>query len=269
MELVSTPSPFELLAFYIEAGVDESIGTEAINRFQLVAPPPPAVTAAPSKPLPASPTPILQTPSALSQTTSQLAAACSTLAELRQALESFDGLQIKQSAMNMVFSDGNPQAPIMLIGEAPGHEEDVQGLPFVGKSGKMLDRMLASIDIRRTDNAYITNVLPWRPVENRTPSLEEIAVCRPFLMRHIQLVAPKILVLLGGVPASTVLETSTGITRLRGQWHELTLPGCAPIPTIATFHPSYLLRTPAGKRMAWRDLLEVKKRLEPQKDHRT
>ena len=265
MELTSTPSPFELLAFYVEAGVDEAIGTLAINRFQHSPPTPPVTAQAQSKPAPALSSPAYQAPvSVTSETSMHLAESCTTLAELRSALENFEGLSIKHTAMNMVFADGNPHAPVMLIGEAPGHDEDVQGLPFVGKSGKMLDRMLASIDLRRTDNAYITNVLPWRPVENRTPSLEEIALCRPFLMRHIHLVAPKVLVLLGGVPASTVLETSTGITRLRGQWHSLTVPGLsAPIPTIATFHPSYLLRTPAGKRMAWRDLLDVKKRLTP------
>ena len=267
--MISSPtlSGFELLAFYVEAGVDEAIGPDPIDRFAALPPPAAAPNSPVSRPVAAAANTVpasVQVP--LAQTSSQLAQACSTLAELRQALESFDGLPMRKAALHTVFADGNPQAPVMFIGEAPGQEEDMQGLPFVGKSGKLLDRMLESIGLNRADGAYITNVVPWRPLDNRSPSLDEVAVCRPFLMRHIQLADPKLLVLLGGVPASAVLETSTGITRLRGAWQNLTVAeGSAPIPAMPTFHPSYLLRTPAGKRLAWRDLIEVKKRLESPK----
>ena len=262
METFPAPAPFELLAFYVDSGVDEAIGPQAVNRFQTPAPPTP-------KPVPATPLVVPQPPqpatSAVS-TGARLAASCSNLDELKAAMESLEGLAIKSTALNTVFADGAPTGSVMLIGEAPGHEEDVQGRPFVGKSGKLLDKMLASIGLGRADTAYITNVVPWRPMENRTPSAEEVAICRPFLMRHVELVAPKVLILLGGVPASTVLETTTGITRLRGAWHQLTLPGlAAPLAVMPTFHPSYLLRTPAGKRLAWRDFLEVAKRLNAQK----
>ena len=170
--MITAPNPFELLTFYVESGVDEAIGTEAINRFSAPPPPKPAI-----EPVKAA-SPIHQTqttpaaPCALSQSSAQMAAACTSLAELKLAMESFEGLRVKQSAISTVFADGNPQAQVMLVGEAPGHEEDVQGIPFVGKSGKLLDRMLASIGLNRADSAYITNVLPWRPLENRSPSLD-------------------------------------------------------------------------------------------------
>lgn len=188
---------------------------------------------------------------------------CHSLVELRAALEGFDGLPWKASALNTVFADGNPDADLMVIGEAPGQEEDQQGLPFVGKSGKLLDRMLASIGLYRTENVYITNVLPWRPLENRKPSLEEVAVCLPFLLRHIELAAPKVLLLLGASAASGLLARSEGVSRLRGHWHDVASPGLSsPIPAMASFHPAYLLRTPAAKREAWHDLLMVRKRLD-------
>jgi len=265
MESSFALSPFELLALYVESGVDEAIGDLPVNRFLAKPSPEPARTPPPA-PRPAAPAATGVRPQPMQAPTqggAQLAAACSTLAELRQALENFDGLALRHSALTTVFADGNPGAAVMLIGEAPGHEEDVQGLPFVGKSGKLLDKMLASIGLSRSDSVYITNVLPWRPIENRSPSLEEVAVCRPFLMRHIELAAPKILILLGGIPAGAVLETSQGITRLRGQWQTVTLPKSnQTIPAMPTFHPSYLLRTPGGKRSAWNDLLEVKKRMQ-------
>ncbi len=262
METDFIPSPLELLTLYVESGVDEAIGDHPINRFA-AKPPPVAVKAPTAKVAPAVTSISHPQPSPpQSHTSAQLAAACSTLVELRQALENFDGLPLRQTALSTVFADGNPEASVMLIGEAPGHEEDVQGLPFVGKSGKLLDKMLASIGLDRAQSAYITNVLPWRPLENRSPSLEEIAVCRPFLMRHIELVRPRILVLLGGVPAQTVLETSTGITRLRGNWQTVRLEQSdLSIPTMPTFRPSYLLRTPGGKRHAWGDFIQVAKRL--------
>jgi uracil-DNA glycosylase len=161
-----------------------------------------------------------------------------------------------------VFADGNPEARVMFVGEAPGADEDRQGLPFVGVSGQLLDRMLASIGLDRATGFYITNIVFWRPPGNRTPTTNEIAVCLPFLERHIELVAPKVLVCLGGPSAKTLLGRAEGITRLRGQWHSYASPRmAAPIDAMAVFHPAYLLRSPAHKREAWRDLLEIRDRL--------
>ncbi len=164
--------------------------------------------------------------------------------------------------MNLVFADGNPNASIMLVGEAPGEDEDRQGLPFVGVSGKLLDRMLATIGLDRT-NVYISNVLFWRPPGNRSPTDAEIAACLPFAERHIALVQPKILVLLGGVAAKTLLRTKDGITRLRGRWVDYTpqlgRTDVSPIRCLPIYHPAYLLRQPGAKRQAWRDLLLLKK----------
>nr|CAM74815.1 Uracil DNA glycosylase [Magnetospirillum gryphiswaldense MSR-1] len=186
----------------------------------------------------------------------------SDLAQLRQAMEAFDALPLKRTAMSTVFADGNPDADIMCIGEAPGQEEDRQGLPFVGKSGKLLDRMLASIGLDR-GSVYISNVVPWRPVDNRKPTADEVAVCLPFITRHIELVDPKLLILFGGAAASALLGRSEGINRLRGRWFDYSSPGLPrPVAVMPTFHPAYLLRTPAAKREAWRDLLAVRKRID-------
>ncbi|RAU23482.1 uracil-DNA glycosylase [Paramagnetospirillum kuznetsovii] len=194
-------------------------------------------------------------------TAAHIASGCHSLAELRVALEHFDGLPLKQAAASTVFADGNPQASVMCIGEAPGQEEDRQGRPFVGPSGKLLDRMLASIGLDR-DSAYITNVVPWRPPANRKPTPDEVAVCMPFLTRHIELVDPQVLILFGGAAASAVLAKADGINRLRGNWFQFNSPGLPrPIPVLATFHPAYLLRTPEAKRFAWHDLLMVRKKL--------
>ncbi|NNG03942.1 MAG: uracil-DNA glycosylase, partial [Inquilinus sp.] len=184
-----------------------------------------------------------------------------TLDELRAALTGFEGCALKRTATNLVFADGNPAAEVMLVGEAPGAEEDRQGLPFVGTSGRLLDRMLACIGLDRT-SVYITNILPWRPPGNRQPTAAEIAVCLPFAERHIALKHPRLLILAGGTAAKTILGTAEGITRMRGRWTDHTIPGMsAPVPTVAIYHPAYLLRQPAQKRDAWRDLLAIKRRL--------
>ncbi|MCW5729119.1 MAG: uracil-DNA glycosylase [Alphaproteobacteria bacterium] len=188
-----------------------------------------------------------------------LAADCPDLASLREALQAFDGCALKDTATQLVFSDGNPAADVMLVGEAPGREEDRLGRPFVGESGQLLDRMLAAIGLDR-DKVYITNIVPWRPPGNRSPSQEETAACLPFLRRHIELIAPRILVPLGGVAAATLLERGDGITRLRGRWYDYPMAGRL-LPALPMFHPAYLLRTPAGKRETWRDLLELRKAL--------
>ena len=195
----------------------------------------------------------------------KLASAAQNVDELKEAIQNFDGLAIKKTATTMVFASGNPKARIMLVGEAPGADEDRQGTPFMGASGQLLDRMLGAIDLGRggedTENSvYISNILNWRPPGNRTPSEAEIQISLPFIERHIQLVKPDILILCGGVAAKSLLGRSEGISRLRKTWHEYkpcTLPGDSgqAIPALVTFHPSYLLKTPVQKKAAWVDLL--------------
>ncbi len=184
--------------------------------------------------------------------------------ELREELTRFDGCPLKRTAMNLVFSDGNPSAKVMFMGEAPGEDEDRQGKPFVGVSGQLLDRMLKAVGMDRS-NIYISNVLFWRPPGNRSPTDAEIAACLPFAERHIALVKPKVLVLLGGVAAKTLLRTKDGIMRLRGRWTEYhPLPGSGlaePVPCLPIYHPAYLLRTPAAKRQAWQDILTLSQKM--------
>jgi DNA polymerase len=179
------------------------------------------------------------------------------LQSLKQQLETFDGCSLKFTAKNLVFSDGNPQARIMLIGEAPGRDEDIEGRPFVGKAGQLLDRMLGAIGMDRTQ-VYIANVIYWRPPGNRTPTPMETEICRPFIERQIALVDPEILVFLGGVSAKSFLPGPDGILRLRGNWTDWTIPGGRTIPALPMLHPAYLLRQPAQKKLAWRDLLSLK-----------
>lgn len=191
----------------------------------------------------------------------QLASACNTLDELRAALEKFEGCPLKKTATNLVFGDGNPDSKIMFVGEAPGADEDRQGLPFVGASGQMLDRMLSFIDLDRS-RFYITNMLYWRPPGNRTPTDAEVATCLPFLERHIQLIDPKVLVLVGNRSAKSLLQTTQGITKLRGKWDAVSIGTIdPPIPALPTLHPAYLLRNSAQKRFAWRDALILRERL--------
>ncbi len=193
-----------------------------------------------------------------------LAAGCDSLETLRQAVADWDGSPLKRGARNCVFSDGQPGARVMIVGEAPGREEDIQGKPFVGRSGQLLDRMMAAIGLdRRAEDAanavYITNILPWRPMENRTPSLAEIAAFLPFVERHVALAKPEYLVLMGGVSAKSMLGVETGILRLRGNWKRWGPDG---VPALPTLHPAYLLRSPAAKRQAWRDLQSLRAALD-------
>ncbi len=263
----------DLLEWYREMGVDEAI---ADRPFDMTAPLPdkpnpdttPPATAPNDRNRPADrprrrpAAALLAGTEAAGADARNLALAAPDLAALKAALEAFEGCALKHTATNLVFSDGNPDAGIMVVGEAPGAEEDRQGLPFVGASGRLLDRMLACIGLDRT-SAYITNILPWRPPGNRQPNAAEIAACLPFAERHVALMHPKVLVLAGGTSAKTILGTTEGITRLRGRWIDHTMPGmAAPIPTIAIYHPAYLLRQPAQKRDAWRDLLAIKARLD-------
>ncbi len=192
-------------------------------------------------------------------TARDLAAQATTLEALRDALAEYDGCALKQTATNLVFADGNPEARVMIVGEAPGADEDRQGKPFVGVSGQLLDRMLSWIGFSRADNVYISNVLFWRPPGNRTPTPAEVAACLPFVERHIALKQPDYLILSGGSSAKTLLSKTEGVLKLRGRWFSYQNPEMGtPVPALVTLHPAYLLRQPAAKRQAWRDLLSFK-----------
>ena len=190
-----------------------------------------------------------------------LAKTATTLDELAAALESFEGCGLKKTAKSTVFSDGVSSARIMLVGEAPGQDEDRTGKPFVGRSGQLLDAMMATIGLSRASNLYIANVIPWRPPGNRAPSVDELETCKPFILRQIELVAPEIIVLVGGTSAKTLLNTETGITRLRGKWQTLEIGG-RDIPALPFFHPAYVLRRPETKIDVWADLCALKQKLD-------
>ena len=225
------------LAWLVEAGADEALVEHAVDRFAL--PPPPAARSQPV----AAPPAVAPRPAPSGDgiaDAQQIAARCATLAELQSALERYEGCALKASATSTVFADGTPDHGILCIGEAPGQDEDRAGLPFVGRAGKLLDRMLAAIGLDRS-KVYIINVLPWRPPDNRTPEPTEIAQCLPFLRRHIELARPKIIVLLGAVSTRNVLGTSDGIMRLRGRWQDYFVDGQR-VPVMPTLHPAYLLR---------------------------
>jgi DNA polymerase len=242
-----------LLRLQIEWGADEALAESPVDRLM----PPPTTPIARPHARPALP---LATPAVARA--QQIAAAAGTREELRAALAAFDGCALKATATNLVFSDGNPDAGLMVVGEGPGAEEDRTGLPFVGPSGQFLDRMLASIGLDRT-KFLITNVIAWRPPGNRNPTDNEVLVCLPFLLRHIALVRPRRLVLLGNMAARSVTGQSEGIRRLRGRWVEVSIPGLEqPVPALPTLHPAYLLRTPGAKRDAWADLITLRRALD-------
>ncbi|MDQ2634573.1 MAG: uracil-DNA glycosylase [Pseudomonadota bacterium] len=270
------PSLRALLAFYAEAGVDDALVEEPIDRFaasearsvpsrqpdavRASAPEPrsaeqraPAVFAAPK-------TSVAVPDEGQIALARQRAASAATLDELRRQMAEFEGCNLKFTAKNLVFADGNPGADLMLVGEAPGRDEDLEGLPFVGRSGQLLDRILAAMGLDR-QSAYIANVIPWRPPGNRSPTPQETEICRPFIERQIELVNPKVLVTLGGSSAKTLLNTTQGVMRLRGNWKAHAMASGVTIPAMPTLHPAYLLRNPAHKKFVWRDFLEVKARL--------
>ncbi len=259
-------SPRQLLDFYLEAGADALVGEEPVDRFAATdAPVPPMPPRAPEPPRPdftrAGPAIALAAPPQATDeavmAARQAAKSAGTLDELRALLEKFEGCALKGSATQLVFADGNPKAKLMLVGEAPGRDEDIEGLPFVGRSGKLLDRMLAAIGFDRT-SVYIANVVPWRPPGNRTPTPQETQICLPFVLRQIELVDPDILVCLGGPSEQTLLGIKDGITKTRGRWFSFN-SGKREIRAMPTFHPAFLLRSPLQKRFAWRDFLAVKK----------
>lgn len=266
-----------LLRWYVEQGLDEVIGEEAIDRFALPSPaaatpaasiPLSTPTAVPPAPTPLRPAPILQPRPPVPLESPQLvedarevARQATSIAELEAAVRAFEGCALKRTAKNTVFADGVVGAPVMIVGEAPGADEDRLGKPFVGVSGQLMDRMFDAIGMSRERDLYITNILFWRPPGNRTPTLAEQAICLAFTRRHIELARPKLLVLAGGTAVKAVLDTTEGITRLRGKWTTLRLDDGTEVPALPTFHPAYLLRTPASKRQSWWDLLSLQKRL--------
>jgi uracil-DNA glycosylase family 4 len=267
------------LDWYRAMGAATPIGDQPVDRFR--SEPPPAArqpatsspapgpdehrTAAPAPPSPRTnprrAAPVLRTTGTLAQSARACAQACASLVELEAALDEFDGCALKETALNLCFADGNPEARVMLIGEAPGAEEDRQGKPFVGASGKLLDRMLATIGLDRT-SVYITNVIYWRPPGNRSPTQAEIATCQPFLERQIALLKPDLLVFVGGIAARALLGVNEGVTKLRGRRFSYAAPDGSSIPAMVMFHPAYLLRQPAQKRLAWRDLLAIRSQLD-------
>lgn len=265
MDLHETdPGLAALLSWYIEAGVDETIGEEPLCRYAEPSPeaPEPALNDADAGPPPgvaavaAAPPPRAPVAAAVAA-----AADATTLEGLRAALAGFDGCALAKTATNLVFGEGCSTARVVLIGEAPGSEEDRRGLPFVGPSGQLLDRMLASIGLSR-ENVFISNTVFWRPPGNRSPSSGEVAVCMPFLERMIELIDPQVLVALGGPAANALLGRGESIGKLRGRWFTYQTPRLArPVATTALFHPAYLLRTPGQKRLAWRDLLALRHKL--------
>ena len=246
----------ELLRWYVAMGADEAIAENALDRLAPPQPAPPPPAALPERA--ASATPEMQA----AASARRLAAAAASLAELESAVRGFEGCALKRTATNTVFADGAGGAELMVIGEAPGADEDRLGLPFVGRSGQLLDRMLAAIGYDRRRNAYITNVLFWRPPGNRKPTNEEIAACLPFVWRHVALLRPKAVMMCGGTATGALLARAEGIMRLRGRWFTLEGDGLErPVPAIATYHPSFLLRSPARKGEAWKDLLALQSRL--------
>ena len=281
----------ELLAFYLEAGADALLGEEPINRL---AEPEPEPRPSPARPVVRDaglrPAPHHEAPKSLQQTPRRpeepaaggrlegraaptvpaapeaaimdaraQARAAATLDELRGILDKFEGCELKRHAKQLVFADGNPQARLMFVGEAPGRDEDLEGLPFVGRSGKLLDLMIKAIGLERT-GVYIANIIPWRPPGNRTPTPQESQICLPFIQRQIELVDPDVLVCLGGPSSQTLLGYSDGIMKTRGRWLTFNT-GTREIRAIATLHPAYLLRQPLHKRLAWRDFLAIRKAL--------
>jgi DNA polymerase len=265
----------ELIAFYLDAGADAVLDDAPVDRMADEAPaaPPPAVRA-PARPEPSpaksegrvfyqtravAPSAAPLAPDAAVMAAREAAQTAADLDQLRALLEGFEGCSLRGTATQLVFADGNPQSRIMFVGEAPGYDEDVSGVPFVGRSGKLLDLMLTAIGLDRT-SAYIANVVPWRPPGNRTPTPQETAICLPFIRRQIELANPEILVCLGGPAAQTLIGIKEGITRSRGRWFNYDT-GTREVRAIATFHPAFLLRSPLQKRLAWRDFLAIKKAL--------
>ncbi len=252
MESVEYHAALAALAWQVDLGADEAILDAPLDRYALEAKPPaPAKKEAASAPEVVKPAEVDVVAEARAA-----AAGAGSLEALRAAMAAYPHCDLAKGARNLVFSDGVAGAPVMIVGEAPGRDEDREGRPFVGRAGQLLDRMLAAIELSRESSVYITNVLPWRPPQNRDPKPEEIAMMQPFLARHIALAAPKLLIVMGNISCQALLGKK-GITRLRGHWTE-----AEGTPAMPMFHPAYLLRNPAAKREAWADLLDIQARME-------
>jgi len=259
----------KLVEWYIQVGIVDTVSDEAHSKIGVViqtlkktiAQSPPIIQRSVSESVEN-----LKRPEEMSSESTILANQAKTLDELRKIVESFDGCALKKTATTTVFGDGNPKAEVMLVGEAPGADEDVQGIPFVGRSGKLLDLMFESIGLTREKNLYISNIIPWRPPGNRQPTTAETTICLPFIQRHIELINPKYLIFVGGVAAKTLMGSKEGIMRLRGKWVNYQTPGLkAPIKAMPIYHPAYLLRSPGQKRRAWQDLLTIQLELQSNK----
>ena len=250
----------EALRWLSEMGADEIIGESPVNR--LVAPAPKAAPAAAPRAAPAP----AAAPAVSVPVPGAAAGPYQSLAEIEAALAGFDACPLKKTATKLCYADGNPAARVMLVGEAPGREEDIEGRPFVGRSGQLLDRMLAAVGLSRTAQdresaVFITNVIFWRPPGNRTPTEAETQMCLPFLLRTIELQKPDVIVCLGATPAHRLTGRAEGILKLRGKWVTASIGGRG-IPLLPTLHPAYLLRQPAQKRLAWRDMLSLRQMLD-------
>jgi uracil-DNA glycosylase family 4 len=264
--ILSSQSTLGLLRWYIDAGVDELAGPEPVNRFQSIPPERQSQNTAPARPF-AAPAAGLKIPDQIKAEAEATALSCQTLAELEAAVRAFDGGALKQTAANTVFADGNPNSPLMFIDDIPGPDEDRQGKPLAGENGKLMDKILAAIGLDR-NQVYMASILFWRPPGKRPATAQETAICLPFVKRHIELAAPKLLVFLGGTPANLLLGKSEGIARLRGKWtHYAGGPDTnGPdsqnnLPVMTTYHPSHLLLHPDFKRDAWHDFLEIDAKL--------
>lgn len=263
------PTARDLIAFYLEAGVDCALEEEPIDRLStcdrptapLAETPPAPARQPPDRATAAAPRGAIAPPPEIAiESAREAARTAPSLEALRTLLDGFEGCSLKFTASRLVFADGNPQARLMFVGEAPGRDEDIEGLPFVGRSGQLLNRMIAAIGLKRSD-VYIANVIPWRPPGNRTPTPQETQICLPFIRRQIELVNPDVLVTLGNPSTQTLLQTREGIMKTRGKWFDYDT-GTRTIRALATFHPAYLLRSPSYKRMSWLDLRAIAKQLE-------
>ncbi len=226
----------DALAWLHEIGIDESISTSPISRFEATQ----TITGTQNL-----------------ETTKQDSTSLQTLGDLKLSLQNFNQCALKKTAMNLVFGTGNPNAKIMLIGEAPGADEDRQGKPFVGMSGKLMTKIFSTIGLQREEDLYITNIIPWRPPGNRQPTAAEIAQCLPFVKQHIALINPDVLILVGGIACKSLLDKTASITRLRGTWHSYAT-GTKEIKAMPIYHPAYLLRSPSKKKDVWQDMLRLK-----------
>lgn len=279
IDAMSRSDALALLRWLIDMGADEATGPVAVDRFAEAertnsAPPrvapPPAATAPPPQRAPAAAPPRPQLGGSAGDATA-LAAACNSFSEIAAALATFDACPLKRTASNLVYVDGNPEARLLFIGEAPGREEDLAGKPFVGRSGQLLDKMLAAIGLARSaaepwQSVLITNLIFWRPPGNRKPTEAETLMCLPFVRRTIELARPRAIVCLGATPAQRLSGTTEGILALRGKWRQHRTQDGSSIPLLPTLHPAYLLRQPAQKRLAWRDFLTLSASLDPERE---